>query len=331
MVSASVAGLVVSITLDAGEAQRDAAGVAARALHAVDRDLDDGDRLDPDRAGSAAHLDLLEALGLPAQQRIGQPLEGLADHHVAAGLAELTGRVERSEVQVRQQSGAPPRAPLARQHDEVVGVHGLHLDPARPASAGGVRRPDRLHDHALVSGRQGVTRYPLGHLGVARDLARDAVGRRDALEFGDADGQRFVEQVAPVEVEHVEEPRMQHRRAGGVGAERRHGLLERSRRSVLVESERLAVEDDVVDGHAAHDVDHLGQAVRDVGEVAGEDADVVARAVHLDAGAVEFELDGCLARWPRALPRRWRRFRRAWAARDAPRRGRPSRAPRPCP
>ena len=174
-------------------------------------------------------------------------------------------------------------------------MHGLDLDPARAAPAGRIRRADRLDDDALVPRGERVARHALGDLGVVGDLAGDAMVGRDALELGDARRERLVEQVAPVDVQHVEEPRMQQRLACGLGAEARHRVLERTRPAVFVERERLAVEDHVVHRHPLHDVDDLGQPVRDVGEVAGEDAHVVARAVHLDARAVELVFDGCLA------------------------------------
>jgi hypothetical protein len=69
---------------------------------------------------------------------------------------------------------------------------------------------------------------------------------------------------------------MQQHLARALCAESRHGLLEGPRRVVLVERERLAVEDDVVHRHPSHDLDDLGQPVRDVGEVAREDAHVIA-------------------------------------------------------
>ena len=99
--------LVVTVALDACEPKGDSTRIAGRVLDAVDGDLDHGDRLGPHRTRRTPHLQLLEPFSLPLQQRIGEALESLAHHHVAAGFAELANRVQGSEVQVRQQPGAP--------------------------------------------------------------------------------------------------------------------------------------------------------------------------------------------------------------------------------
>ena len=175
-------------------------------------------------------------------------------------------------------------------------MHGLHLDPARAAAAGRVGRADRLDDDALLAGGERVARDALGDVGIGRHLAGDAMLAGDALELAHARRQRFVEQVATVDVQHVEEPRMQQRLARRLGAEPRHRLLERPRPAVFIERERLAVEDHVAHRHPSHHLDDLGKSVGDVGEVAREHPHVVAGAVHLDARAVELVFDGCLAR-----------------------------------
>ncbi len=70
-------------------------------------------------------------------------------------------------MQVREQSGAPAVAPFGGQHDQVQGVHRLHLQPVLAAPAGRVRRVQGLDDHALVAAAQrlGPELHGLGLLG----------------------------------------------------------------------------------------------------------------------------------------------------------------------
>src|SRR5205814_7051543 len=87
--------------------------------------------------------------GLPVEHRVGEALEGLAEHDVLAGR-----RVEGSEVQVREIAAAAAVSPLGGQHDEVEGVRALDLQPARAAVARLVGRIERLGHEALVAGRE---------------------------------------------------------------------------------------------------------------------------------------------------------------------------------
>ena len=86
-------------------------------LHVVERDLDH--QLGPHVDGVAVARDLAreELLGLPGEHLVGHALEGLAEHHEAAGR-----RVARAEVQVREPALAPAVAPLGREHDEIERV-----------------------------------------------------------------------------------------------------------------------------------------------------------------------------------------------------------------
>src|SRR3954451_18939981 len=83
-----VRGLVVAVAHDPGEAERQATGVAGRALEAVEGDLHDllrAQRYDvgvADRAGLGRQLG--KALGLPGQQRVGHALERLPEHRERA-------------------------------------------------------------------------------------------------------------------------------------------------------------------------------------------------------------------------------------------------------
>ena len=119
------------------------------------------------------------------------------------------------------------------------------------------------------------------------------VGGEQARQRVEADVQRLVEQVAAVEVEQVEEERAeQHALVGRVAAEAAHRVLERARPAVVVQGQGLPVEDGGAARQGPHALDELGDAVGDLAQGARPHPDVVAVAVHLDAGAVELVLDG---------------------------------------
>src|SRR4029453_1102277 len=105
-----IGALVVAVSPHAGEAQGDAAGIARRDLHAVERDLDDLLGLDVHdvavATGALADLEFEEALGLPPEEIVGETLERLSDHHPFAL------RASRRKVQVREPSPAATVAPL---------------------------------------------------------------------------------------------------------------------------------------------------------------------------------------------------------------------------
>src|SRR5690606_37021406 len=99
--------LVVPVSQDASEAQRDSAWIASRPLDAVVGDLDDLLRADVDHVPLAVGLQLQEPLSLPLQHLVGHALERLAQHH------ELTGRgVAGTEVDVGEPAAASTTAPL---------------------------------------------------------------------------------------------------------------------------------------------------------------------------------------------------------------------------
>jgi hypothetical protein len=68
------------------------------------------------------------------------------------------------------------------------------------------------------------------------------------------------------------------------------------RAPVRLERDDLAVEHRRLERQRLHRVDDLGDAVADVRQAARERADLVAEAVHLEAGAVELPLDSGRAR-----------------------------------
>ncbi len=174
-------------------------------------------------------------------------------------------------------------------------MHRLDLDPALAAATGRIQRVDALDDDALVAGRERVAGDPVGDVRVGGDLAGDPVCAGDLLEDRQPLAERPVDEVLAVDVEDVEEPRLEHGGPLRLGAEPGHGVLERSRAAVLVERQRLAVEDEPVGREGPDDLDDLGHPVGDLGEAARVDVDVVAVAVDLDASAVELVLDGGLA------------------------------------
>jgi hypothetical protein len=106
--------------------------------------------------------------------------------------------------------------------------------------------------------------------------------------------QRLVDEVDTVGVQDVEEPRPQDLGARTRRPEAAHRLLERPRRAVLVERQRLAVEDERSAREGRDDLDELRHPRGDVGQRPAEHLDPTARpamAVHLDPSAVELDLD----------------------------------------
>jgi hypothetical protein len=116
----------------------------------------------------------------------------------------------------------------------------------------------------------------------------------DVLHDLEPFAERPVDDVLTVDVQHVEEGRLE--RAAGAGAavrtapERAHGVLERVGTRVVVDADRLAVEHDRTHRQRAGPADHARQPARDVVQVSGVDPHVVVQPVHLDASAVELPL-----------------------------------------
>ena len=157
----------------------------------------------------------------------------------------------------------------------------------------------------MASGEH-LARKGLRDNGIGGLHGRYAVPADDPREHLAASGERLIDEVHPVEMQHVEEPRPQDLRTRG-RSEPAYGVLEGARTTVLVQGERLAVEDERSARKARHDVDNLGQPLGDVGEGAREDAHLAARpthAVNLDPGTVEFGLDSCDRRADASRPGR---------------------------
>ncbi len=215
--------------------------------------------------------------------------------------------------------------PLGREHDEVERADRLDLAPRRPAPSRLVRRVERLHHHAFVPGRERVGERSPPRRRRRRSAAqgtrqRPTTPSRTALRSS----QREVEQVAAVDVQAVEEERVNRDPmlvdgfAGvGLGAAVPNRLIvswKRRGRASSVSPIASPSSTNACAGNVRAAADDLGQTVGDVVEVAREHAHVVAGAVHLDARAVELPLDrrgpGCGERVGDVL----RRSRRASGA-----------------
>ena len=101
-------------------------------------------------------------------------------------------------------------------------------------------------------------------------------------------------------MESIEEVRIErqldaHRVDVEPASEAAHRDLERVRPTVGAQRDRLAVEDQPLGGKRAHQLDHLGHRPGDVAQAARVDRDLGAILVHLDARAVELELERRLA------------------------------------
>ncbi len=77
-----------------------------------------------------------------------------------------------------------------------------------------------------------------------------------------------------------------------LGPEPAHRHLERVGPPILPQGDHLAIQHNGLDLERLQGLNHLGETVGDVGQVAGEDPDVVAAPVRLNAGPVDLPLDG---------------------------------------
>ena len=130
-----------------------------------------------------------------------------------------------------------------------VGLSFSQLPPRRPASYGAVERLD--HD-ALVPVLERLGERALRFVRSMGDDSRHPVrGRHDALEDRVALLRGQVEDVLAVDVEDVEEERGERHpprgRSLASAAEAAHRALEPVRRAVLLQRDRLPVEDDRLD------------------------------------------------------------------------------------
>src|SRR5215468_3100748 len=132
-------GLVVPVTLDAGQTQREAARITAARLQVAEGHFHDQLRPEVDGPLIAVRLALLELPGLPLQHGIGESLERLSEHHVTA-----RGGVEGAQMQIGEFASTATMSPLGGQHHQIEGVRALDLEPADAAVAGFIGRGERL-------------------------------------------------------------------------------------------------------------------------------------------------------------------------------------------
>ena len=155
-----------------------------------------------------------------------------------------------------------------------------------------------------MPGGEGAIEKRRRFAGVRRHDARheEALGNVPRQEI-EAAAERLVDERIAVEVQAIEEERLHRQRPAKrvdveLAAEPAHGDLERMRRAVTAEGDRLAVEDDLSDVERSHRFDHFRDSDADVAEVARVHANLVARLVHLDPGAIQLELDRRAAEIP---------------------------------
>ena len=134
IVSASAGDLSGRYAAHAREPQRDAARVARRRLHAVERDLDDelGPHVHDVAVGRGPRSPGSRSVCHVSSSSV-RPLNVLPTITNSPRLG-----IARAEVQVRQPAAAAAVAPLGREHDEIERADRLHLAPrahrAGPAS-----------------------------------------------------------------------------------------------------------------------------------------------------------------------------------------------------
>ena len=205
--------------------------------------------------------DRCSALGLPAQQLVGQPLERLADHHEVAVVGP---RAPRWRFDSQPWRRPWPHSTASTTRSSVcTGLTLRHAPPRRPASYGDV---ERLHHHALVAGGDGAVEERRRLVGVGGDDRRERGTRRRRPTRSSARRTASGSSIdgRAVGVEHVEEggdrPTPRPRRA--VGAEVAHRVLEATRGAVVVDAEHLAVEHEVAAGQRRRRLDDARAAGR---------------------------------------------------------------------
>jgi len=247
-------------------------------------------------------LEFEQSSRLPGEQLVGEALERLAEHHPAARL-----RIARPKVQVGQPPLPATVAPLDREHHQVERVPRLDLDPARAAPPGRVGRGQRLDHHALMPPRDGVTEERVRLVHIPRHQSRHQhLGRDHALQRRAPLSVRQVDQVGPVQVQHVKEKdRQRHRRiasarAGACPAAQfglagcpRGRVLKGVRPPVRPQRDQFPVEYRILHRQRRQRRDNLRQPRGDVVKRAREQPDAAGGDVRLYPDAVQLPLHGC--------------------------------------
>src|SRR5262249_11134021 len=134
----------------------------------------------------------------------GHTLESLAQHHKRA-----SARVARAEVQIAEPAGATAMAPFGREHYQIERYRGFNLEPRAAARASLIGRVERFGHDSLMPRLERRLQEGLGFGFFSDDAARhqQALGHH-ACESRDALGPRSVENGDPVDIEAVEEERV---------------------------------------------------------------------------------------------------------------------------
>ena len=177
---------------------------------------------------------------------------------------------------------------------------GLTFCQARPRRPGRVRRVERLDHDALVAGVERVVQHARAACSAdgRSTPGMRACGRRPAPRPARRAAPSAARRAgrAPSRCRQSKKNGLQQHAAAGVPtAEAAHRVLERARPAVVVAapgSRRRARP--TRHGSARTSATSSGTPVGDLAQGAGPDPHLVAVAVHLDAGAVELELDGDL-------------------------------------
>src|SRR5688500_14516672 len=150
-------------------------------------------------------------------------------------------------MQVGQPSLAAAAAPLDADHYEVERMRALELQPAGAATAGLIRRAERLGHQSLVTLRSGVGVEPLGVRRFGSNEGRRDQARREDLAqdivplAGAAIDQRLSAQPEAIEEEHRKRQLAAHGVDVELAAEAPHRDLERVRPAVSTQCDRLSV------------------------------------------------------------------------------------------
>ena len=240
----------------------------------------------------ATGLQLEQPAGLPCKCRVGQPLEGLAEHDEAA-----SRRVACAEVEVAQPALPPSATPFGRQHHEVECRRRLDLQPGGAPNARRVTGRHRLGHHALVTHAERRVDERVRLCRGRREHAGDEPSASgDRFQHGSAARERFVNHLVGIDGQAIEEEGRERQIAAhcailGRAPEAAHGHLERLGLPVGLERKHFSVEHESARGHRAHSFDDLGHGTGHLTQVAREHADLGPLLVHLNSRAVELAVE----------------------------------------
>ena len=156
---------------------------------------------------------------------------------------------------------------------------------------------------------------------IADDAVWNGVRTSDGLQSGKPFALRLCSEGSAVSVETIEEERRQrHIRSKAIdiqpASKPAHRFLKRQWRSVALQRQHLAIENDLACRQRHDRLDDLGHGGCHITERAREYAHLVTGLVHLDAGAIELQLERRLDRTPSGLQPRFPRAMQASAQPD---------------